>query len=142
MYYNVSRTRVILTRALKGRIPGSAWYADHFATYRRNPQLITLDIGIGESLRGNAMDFVDSATGTAQTGHGAAVKGDQEMETGMANMENRAAPVGAAPNGVAPGAGVGTGAGAAAATNATGATGPGVTGGSTGTYPPGSSTGY
>ncbi|KAI0789039.1 hypothetical protein BC629DRAFT_1593516 [Irpex lacteus] len=44
--------------------------------------------GIGESLRGNAMDFVDSATGTENRGHGAAVRGQQETAVGVNNMEN------------------------------------------------------
>ncbi|KAI0339182.1 hypothetical protein BDW22DRAFT_1431796 [Trametopsis cervina] len=45
--------------------------------------------GIGESIRGNAMDFVDSATGSERAGHGAAVRGQQETEVGVANMERR-----------------------------------------------------
>ncbi|KAI0731898.1 hypothetical protein BC629DRAFT_1601308 [Irpex lacteus] len=44
--------------------------------------------GIGESIRGNAMDFVDSATGTENRGHGAAVRGQQETAVGVNNMEN------------------------------------------------------
>lgn len=34
------------------------------------------------------MDFVDSATGTAHAGHGATVKGQQEAQVGVSNMEN------------------------------------------------------
>jgi len=45
--------------------------------------------GMGESIRGNAMDFVDSATGTEHKGRGAAVQGQREAETGVANMEGR-----------------------------------------------------
>ncbi|KIP01210.1 hypothetical protein PHLGIDRAFT_131333 [Phlebiopsis gigantea 11061_1 CR5-6] len=46
--------------------------------------------GLGESIRGNAMDFVDSATGTAQTGHSATERGTRETAVGVANMESRA----------------------------------------------------
>lgn len=52
--------------------------------------LTSRPLGIGESIRGNAMDFVDSATGTAGRGQGATMKGRQETETGVANMEGRA----------------------------------------------------
>ncbi|KAI0696603.1 hypothetical protein BC835DRAFT_1341517 [Cytidiella melzeri] len=45
--------------------------------------------GIGESIRGNAMDFVDSATGTERRGHGATVNGQRETEIGVSNMEQR-----------------------------------------------------
>lgn len=45
---------------------------------------------MGESIRGNAMDFVDSATNSERAGHGAAVRGQQETETGVANMQSRA----------------------------------------------------
>lgn len=34
------------------------------------------------------MDFVDSATGTDNRGHGAAVRGQQETAVGVNNMEN------------------------------------------------------
>ena len=75
------------------------------------------------------MDFVDSATGTAQRGHGAAVRGAQETDVGVANMESRAP--------------------AATATAPATAAGPGATGGTVGTkgsapppVPPGSSTGF
>ncbi|KAI0742171.1 hypothetical protein BC629DRAFT_1599802 [Irpex lacteus] len=44
--------------------------------------------GIGESIRGNAMDFVDSATGTENRSHGATVRGQQETAVGVNNMEN------------------------------------------------------
>lgn len=44
------------------------------------------------------MDFVDSATGTEHRGHGATVRGEQEAETGIARMQNDAAPMGTAPN--------------------------------------------
>ena len=54
--------------------------------------------GIGNNIRGNAMDFVDSATGTAERGHGATVRGEQEAETGVTNMKRGAPPVGTAPS--------------------------------------------
>ncbi|KAI0742167.1 hypothetical protein BC629DRAFT_1445644 [Irpex lacteus] len=44
--------------------------------------------GIGESLRGDTMDFMDAATGTENRGHGAAVRGQQETAVGVNNIEN------------------------------------------------------
>ena len=99
---------------------------------------------MGESLRGNAMDFVDSATGTAQRGHGATVKGEAEAQAGIANMENRGPPVGTAPNNVNVGTGgVGASTGTAGTTNMNaGSAAPGAGFGTKGDLPPGSSTGY
>ena len=50
--------------------------------------------GIGESIRGNALDFVDSATGTERDHHGlstaehdATIRGREETSVGISNME-------------------------------------------------------
>lgn len=101
--------------------------------------------GLGESIRGNAMDFVDEATGTAKRGHGATARGEAEAQQGIANMEGRAPPVGTAP---AAGTTTSTSASTAAPTGAamgsgtTGGAAPGQAFGTKGSLPPGSSTGY
>ncbi|KAI0742175.1 hypothetical protein BC629DRAFT_1445625 [Irpex lacteus] len=54
----------------------------------RLPRCVPTVHGIGESLRGNAMDFVDSATDTEENrGHGAAVRGQQETAVGVNDTE-------------------------------------------------------
>jgi len=54
--------------------------------------------GVGESLRGGAMDFVDSATGTGGA-HQETAKGAREAEEGIARMDHST---------TAPAAGTGT----------------------------------
>jgi len=46
--------------------------------------------GMGDTLRGGAMDFVDSATGTGPSRHPETDIGAQKTETGINQMESRA----------------------------------------------------
>ena len=59
-------------------------------------KLLMERVGLGECIRGNAMDFVDSAFGTEHKGHGATMKGQQQTAKGVANMEGHY-PAGTAP---------------------------------------------
>ena len=63
--------------------------------------------GIGESIRGNAMDFIDSALGTERKGQPAFERGQQETAAGVDNMHG----VGTGPNVSGTGTGAGTGMG-------------------------------
>ncbi|KDQ55385.1 hypothetical protein JAAARDRAFT_59902 [Jaapia argillacea MUCL 33604] len=88
--------------------------------------------GMGESIRGNAMDALDTSFGTRSAGAvNTQKKGSAEVSTGVTNMEGGAAGAGADP---AAGSRFGSGAGTRNTTAGTAVTGTGtsITGANTG----------